>query len=218
MLSEQSLAGAYRSRNAAEEYGSRHERSWIRRIVSRREAKIVASLLGDPPEESLLLDAACGTGRHSVNLVTRGWNTISLDASCDMIREGCSAERLKLGSVVNGSIFHLPFRDKSLSGCACLRFLHHLPDAKQRVTVLEELGRVAQGALVVSFWTGFNVQSLRRALRRRFGRRASSRYTVTLKEFKDELRQAGLKIERIRFLHRFFSETAYARLLPDEHA
>ncbi|MFH2000773.1 MAG: methyltransferase domain-containing protein [Planctomycetota bacterium] len=216
MQSEQALAGAYRSRSVAEEYGSRHKGSMIRRIVSRREAGILASLFYDLPEGALLLDAACGIGRHSPGLAKRGWKTISLDASFEMILRGCLENSLRPGSVVNGSVFDLPFRNKSLDGCACMRFLHHLPDAGQRCAVLKEFSRVAKGPVVISFWTGFSVQSLRRRLKQLMGRRPSARYRIKRSELKDELLKAGLVLGRIRYLHRFFSETAYARLLPVE--
>jgi len=130
----------------------------------------------------------------------------------DMIRSGLESRALEKGRVVAASLFRLPFQDRSLVSCACLRFLHHLPDRAQRVAALSELARVARGPLVVSLWTGVNYQSLRGRVKRLLGRRPSQRHALPLRAFREEAERAGLSVKRIRFLFRFVSETAYVRL------
>jgi SAM-dependent methyltransferase len=210
------LDKAYRSDEAAAEYFARHRKNPIRRMVSRREQRIVTELLAPLPEGADLLDAACGAGRISAALAEAGWNPLGMDASAVMILKGIEAKHITPGGAALGSISMLPFRDRTFDGGVCIRFMHHLAGKEQRLTALEELRRVVQGPIVVSFWTRFNVQHMRRCIKRLFGRRPSARHALRLKQYKNEVKSAGLSVKRVRFLYPFVSETVYLLIHPEE--
>ena len=210
------LEAAYRSREAAEAYDSRHRATFVRRCVTHREVRLVAKLLRGLPEGSLVLDAACGAGRIASRLEMEGWEVIGLDASRDMLEKGIGTGSLAAGRTVAGSVFKLPFGGRSVAGGVCIRFLHHLSGRKERLAALGELCRVARGPVVVSVWTAFNLQHLRRIIRGFLGRRSSARRTVDLRLFRKELASAGITVERIRFLYPFVSETVYLLIHPEK--
>jgi SAM-dependent methyltransferase len=203
---------------AAEEYFSRHRHTAARRRASRRESRLVARLLASLPGSNgaLLLDAACGTGRTSATLVERGRNVLSIDVSWDMLHKGIETDNIAPGKAVVGSIFHLPFGDKTFSGGVCIRFMHHLPESYQRLAALKELCRVVRGSIVISLWTRFNIQHVRRRIKRLLGRRPSTRHTMPLAQMKKEVKSAGLRMKRVRFLYPFISETVYLLIHPEE--
>jgi SAM-dependent methyltransferase len=206
------LEEAYRSREAAREYDLRHKRTAARRWVTRREARLVAGLLDGPGENRMILDAACGTGRISALLKARGWEVLSVDASLDMLKRGFQSKSEEGRLVANATLFDLPLEDKGLDGAVSLRFLHHLPERAARTAVLKELARVTRGPIVLSFWGRFNLQSLRRRLKRLSGRRPSARYTLGRKRLEEEAGAAGLRVRKIRCLFPWISETLYALL------
>jgi ubiquinone/menaquinone biosynthesis C-methylase UbiE len=183
-------------------------------MVSRREAGIVAGLLGVPPDGAILLDIPCGAGRHSAPLRKAGWRILSADASPEMIRVGLEQGDLEAGACLVASIDRLPVADNSVEACTCVRFLHHLASEEARRAALSELRRIARGPVVVSIWTGFNVQSLRRSIKRVLGRRPSARHEIKLAQFISELTRTGFAVKRIQYLFRYFSETVYLLIRP----
>lgn len=210
------LTEAYRTPAAAEAYSRRHRQSWTRRAVTRREARLVSNLLDGLPRSARLLDAACGLGRIASPLRLKGWSFLSMDLSRNMLVRGVGEGNLESNGSVVGSVFCLPLKRKTMDGCICIRFLHHLREEAHRVTVLRELGRVVDGPIVVSLWSRFDYQSLRRWIKQRLGRRPSARHPVSLDALKREAEAAGLEVRRICFLYRLVSETLYVLLIPKE--
>ncbi|MHC4941853.1 MAG: class I SAM-dependent methyltransferase [Planctomycetota bacterium] len=183
-------------------------------MVSRREAGIVARLLGTPPEGAILLDVPCGAGRHAARLGEAGWQVIAADSSPEMIRYGLVKQDLEEGACLVASIDRLPLADQGVEACTCIRFLHHLHGEEERLAVLSELRRIARGPVVVSIWTGFNLQSLRRSVKRALGRRPSARREINLARFNSELARTGFAVKRIQYLFRYISETVYLLIRP----
>jgi SAM-dependent methyltransferase len=211
---KKALQNSYRSPEAADEYSRRHRKTARRRRVTSREARIANRMLQGIGKGALIVDAACGTGRHAAFLHASGWEALGVDASAEMLGRGVADGTLRRAAC--GSIFHLPLSDGCAAGCVCMRFLHHLPDSAQRVAALKELRRVTLGPVVVTVWAQGNVQGLRRRIKGLFGRRPSARYTVRLEAFIEELEQAGFELMRIKHLYRFVSETVCLLLHPRE--
>ncbi len=61
-----------------------------------------------PPPGALMLDVACGKGRHSIQLVSKGFNVTGIDLSEDSIREAKESETENLEFFVHD--MRLPFR------------------------------------------------------------------------------------------------------------
>ena len=111
------------------------------------EEPVVRALLDELPDGPVL-DAACGTGRHTAHLVASGRaEVIGVDASEAMLARA----RAKLPQVDfrAGDLTALPLPDASVAGAVCALALSHLPDLKPAIA---ELARVLQpgGRLVIS--------------------------------------------------------------------
>ena len=110
------------------------------------EQQAVRALLDELPE-GVVLDAACGTGRHAAYLAGRGRAVIGIDSSEAMLEQA----RRKLPGVDlrRGDLRALPLEDCSASAVVCALALSHLPDLGPAVS---ELGRVLRpgGRLIVS--------------------------------------------------------------------
>ncbi|WP_114854084.1 class I SAM-dependent methyltransferase [Brachybacterium sp. YJGR34] len=73
-----------------------------------------------------VLDAACGTGAVSAQLLSRGHEVIGVDASEQMLRR---ARRAVPGvRFANGDLTELPLEDRSVDHVVCSLALTHLPD------------------------------------------------------------------------------------------
>lgn len=98
-----------------------------------------------PP--SIVLDAACGTGRHSIYLAERGHRVIGVDGSSEMLAKARS--KLRAGDFREGSLSSLPLSPESVDVVVCALALVHLPDLRQAV---EEFARVVRpgGRVIIS--------------------------------------------------------------------
>jgi 2-polyprenyl-3-methyl-5-hydroxy-6-metoxy-1,4-benzoquinol methylase len=93
------------------------------------------------------LDAACGTGRHSGYLASRGHRVIGVDSSADMLRR--ARERVPDGEFHRGDLHRLPLPDDQVDLAVCALALAHLTDLRP---AFAELARVLRpgGHLVVT--------------------------------------------------------------------
>jgi SAM-dependent methyltransferase len=110
------------------------------------EGPIVRRILDALPP-GLAVDAACGTGRHSLHLAARGHRVIGVDSSPEML----AAARAKLadGDWRPGDLHDLPVADGEADVVVCALALTHVPDLDP---VFAEFARVLRpgGHLVVS--------------------------------------------------------------------
>lgn len=144
------------------------------------------------------LDMPCGAGRLSDLLPGK---VVQVDRDRAMLT-ACTGSHPR----VCGSGRSLPFRDGAFDGALCMRLMHHLAAADDRVAVLAELRRVTRGPVVVSFFESRSLQHLRRRLGRALGRPRSDRAAVSFAAFRDDLRAAGLQAVAWVPLRRFVSE------------
>ena len=110
------------------------------------EEPVVRGLLDALPAGPVL-DAACGTGRHTGYLAAAGRNVIGLDSSAAMLAR--AREKLPSVEFRSGELTALPIADGSMSGVVCALALSHLPRLD---AAIGELARVLRpgGRLVVS--------------------------------------------------------------------
>jgi ubiquinone/menaquinone biosynthesis C-methylase UbiE len=95
----------------------------------------------------VVLDAACGTGRHTAWLEAQGCRSVGVDVTAAMLRR---ARAVAPGTgFVQGDLRALPFASGSVDAAVCALALCHLP---QLTPALRELARVLRpgGRLVVS--------------------------------------------------------------------
>jgi len=98
-----------------------------------------------PP--SVVLDAACGTGRHSRVLAARGHRIIGVDRSPEMLEK--ARRSVGAGEFREGSLTALPLAAGSVDAVVCALALVHLPDIGE---AFRELARVVRpgGRVIVS--------------------------------------------------------------------
>jgi SAM-dependent methyltransferase len=110
------------------------------------EGPIVRAILDDLPPGTAV-DAACGTGRHSLHLAARGHRVIGVDTSPHML--AVARAKLPEGDWRSGDLHELPVRDGEADLVVCALALSHVPDL---APVFAEFARVLRpgGHLVLS--------------------------------------------------------------------
>jgi len=110
------------------------------------EEPVVRALLdGLPPGP--VLDAACGTGRHTAYLQDAGREVVGVDSSPQMLAR--ARKRLPGVDLREGDLAELPLQSGAVSGAVCALALSHLTDMRPAIA---EIARVLRpgGRLVLS--------------------------------------------------------------------
>jgi SAM-dependent methyltransferase len=110
------------------------------------EEPVVHALLDALPR-GIVLDAACGTGRHAAYLARRGHQVIGVDRSAAMLAK--AREKLPQSDFREGDLEELPLAVASVDAAVCGLALVHLPRVDRAAT---ELARVVRpgGRVIVS--------------------------------------------------------------------
>jgi ubiquinone/menaquinone biosynthesis C-methylase UbiE len=110
------------------------------------EEPIVRQVLDGLPV-GVALDAACGTGRHTVYLASLGHEVIGVDSSPDMLAR--AREKVPEGTFHEADLYDIPLTEDSVDVVVCAIALSHVPDLAR---ALAELVRVLRpdGHLVIS--------------------------------------------------------------------
>jgi len=103
--------------------------------------------LFDALPAATVLDAACGTGRHSGYLAARGHQIVGVDSSPAMLAR--ARAKLLQGDFREGDLEALPLESRSVDVAVCALALVHLPELGQAVA---ELARVVRpgGRVIIS--------------------------------------------------------------------
>jgi SAM-dependent methyltransferase len=110
------------------------------------EEPIVREILDGLPV-GLALDAACGTGRHTVYLASLGHTVIGVDSSREML--AVARRKVPGGTFREADLYDIPLADDAVDLVVCAIALSHVPDLTR---VLTEFVRVLRpgGHLVIS--------------------------------------------------------------------
>jgi ubiquinone/menaquinone biosynthesis C-methylase UbiE len=101
----------------------------------------------------LILDLACGTGRHLISLSKEGYDVVGLDISPNLLK----IAKIRLSSVqlVRADMQHLPFKPQTFSGAVSMdTSLGYLPAERDDAESLLELHQTLQknGILIVDIF------------------------------------------------------------------
>lgn len=104
------------------------------------------------PPSSLVLDLACGNGRHTHVVCNEGHRAIGLDASPRLL--AIAERREPRASYVLGDLCNLLLRDMSVSAVIATASIHHLPSEHERLKAVREIARVLRpgGHALLSVW------------------------------------------------------------------
>jgi ubiquinone/menaquinone biosynthesis C-methylase UbiE len=117
-------------------------------LVKKYEARLILDLL-KPRQGETILDAGCGTGAFTLDILSSGSNVIGLDISLPMLIQ--AGKKLK-GSpfrMVSADMLHLPFQESLFDKIVSITALEFIRDAE---AAIRELFRVARrgGTIVVA--------------------------------------------------------------------
>jgi SAM-dependent methyltransferase len=100
-----------------------------------------------------LLDAGCGEGRHCFGAIERGAHVVGLDLDRESLRKAAGALRFRaaelgrLGAMLQGDAFRLPFADATFDKVICSEVMEHVHDftgaARELARVLRPGGLAA---------------------------------------------------------------------------
>lgn len=119
----------------------------VGRLVKKYETELVLNLLEPSPGEKIL-DAGCGTGVFTSDILSRGANVTGFDISLPMLKKG-KAKEYPSFKVLQGDMLHLPFPSCSFGKVVSITALEFIADGERAV---EELFRVVRrgGTIVVA--------------------------------------------------------------------
>ena len=119
----------------------------IGRLVKKFETDLILDLLRPSPKEKIL-DAGCGTGIFTADILDRGPDVTGLDLSLPMLRKAKSKGYARL-ELLQGNMRGLPFPEGFFDKTVSITALEFIEDAKQAI---EELFRVtkSKGTIVAA--------------------------------------------------------------------
>jgi SAM-dependent methyltransferase len=99
----------------------------------------------------LVADLGCGTGRFTIEIMTRGGRVVPVDfslVSLERLREGTDGRI----SPMQADLTKLPIKDGSVDGIISIQVIQHLPDEDEMVKALEEMKRILKpgGSIVIT--------------------------------------------------------------------
>jgi ubiquinone/menaquinone biosynthesis C-methylase UbiE len=123
----------------------------------RAEQPVVEGLTRRLPPSQRILDAACGTGRHSKHLAVAGHDVTGVDASPEML--ALARESVPGATFVEGDLCNLDFADDGFDAVVCSLALTHVRDLTEPIA---EFGRVVRpgGRVILSDIHPMNVMLL----------------------------------------------------------
>jgi SAM-dependent methyltransferase len=173
-------------------------------IRARRERETILAALGGVRPGSRVLDLPCGKGRLLPLLVERGFEVTAADSSPIMLAQARQAwsdfggtSRTPGGRVDFDvqDIMKTTYDDGQFDAVVSNRLFHHFAESPIRRAALAELRRICGGRVIVSFFNSFALDTLRRGVRHvLFGERRVDRFPISLRQFAEDGRAAGLEV------------------------
>jgi ubiquinone/menaquinone biosynthesis C-methylase UbiE len=112
-------------------------------------------------EKRFILDLACGVGRDTFCLESRGLTVIGVDASFNGLRvaQQVKSERGAVSELIAADARHLPFQEGSFEGVYCFGLLHEFTGEHREEDVGQVMGEIMrllcdEGILVLTVLSG----------------------------------------------------------------
>ena len=118
------------------------------------------------PDGSLILDLACGNGRHLAELADDRWHVVGGDISLPMLEATRRLNETRSDfPLVCLEAEALPFSDKAFDVVFCARLFHHLPSRRHRERILAEAMRVARRKVMLTYKARFTYEHVKTRLK-----------------------------------------------------
>ena len=199
---------AYQSEEAAETYDRIRFDSFKGKLADKREKEIIGKFLKVLPEGSLVLDLACGTGRITEFLLSKGYKVCGVDISKEML--DFARKRLSgFGDLVKfrqAEAENLPFEGKIFDSATCIKLFGHIPP-ETRIKILQELKRAIKGPFVVAYYLSEPIANAKRKIRKFLTGNKAPWFPISRKCLKEEITLANLRILKEKPLMNYLSET-----------
>jgi ubiquinone/menaquinone biosynthesis C-methylase UbiE len=152
-------------------------------LIKRYEGELVSDFLRPALGEEIL-DAGCGTGVFTADILTLGSQVVGLDLSLPMLRLAEKKFKEYPFHAISGDMTSLPFKDCSFDKVVSITAIEFIPDAKRTV---DELFRVAKkgGIIVVATLNSLSLWAVRRTEE---GKRGHAIFSKAIFRSPDELR------------------------------
>lgn len=207
----------YQEENNAADYNAMYRDRWTKRISTRREFRLLTSLLATQGHSKVLLDLPCGGGRVSPPLAPHTDLLVEADIALGQVRYGRANGRVPTRQIwMTASGFHIPLRDSSVDGTVCIRLNHHLPTPAERERLVRELLRVSNRFVIMTFFDFYSLKNTLRRMRRPFDKKPP-KSTMTVSELRLLARACGADLVACPALFPIGSGHRYA-LMVKKHA
>jgi ubiquinone/menaquinone biosynthesis C-methylase UbiE len=129
-------------------------------LVKEYERNLILDLLAPCPGE-LILDAGCGTGVFTLDILSQRSMIVGLDLSLPMLRHARERMRERSFCPIWADMSNLPFHDQSFHKAVSITALEFIPDGR---TAVAELFRVTKrgGVIVVATLNSLSPWAIRR--------------------------------------------------------
>ncbi len=150
----------------SQQYFDKHQSGVARRISNWRDQQVARRALADSGNPLELLDLPCGAGRFWPMLAQfPGRTVIAADNSADMLTVARAHQPAALEGRIEylqTSAFAIDLPESSVDSVFCMRLLHHIAAAENRLIMLREFHRVTRDTLIVSLWVDGNFKAWKR--------------------------------------------------------
>ncbi len=164
------------NRAHAEQYLRKHRDGLARHLSNWRDQQLARKALKLAGEPDRVLDLPCGAGRFLATLAEQPDRTVvAADYSGDMLAIAKSVQPGALQGkleFLQTSAFAIELADNAVDSIFCMRLLHHVQHAADRLAMLREFYRVSRDTVIISLWIDGNFKAWRR--RRLEARRGAS--------------------------------------------
>lgn len=212
----------------AESYDERYHEH-VNIFMTRKQASFLEQYL---KKDFLILDVACGTGRHSIELTRKGYQVVGLDISRKVIK----LAHVKAGDLridfVQGDMVSLPFLDSSFDTIICMwNSLQEVMGKTNRIKASQEIHRILKkgGTAVLDFpnptWADRSLEELEKKCKWPEGEERDYFFTekvndrtvkVYMHYFSHKEIDEILKKAKFKEIHRYGDYSANAEFLPNE--
>ncbi|MCB1924238.1 MAG: class I SAM-dependent methyltransferase [Gammaproteobacteria bacterium] len=163
-----------------------------------KEMRLIADAFASVSGIDSVLDAPCGVGRASIWLAQQGYRVTAVDlgeAALQVTREQAQKAAVEV-KVERQNVFQMTYDDRSFDAVLCFRLLHHFADARQRRELIQEMCRVADRFVVISYHSPRSIAAIRRRIRHRLYGKEILQYPSSRQEMVAGFAAAGYHLHQ----------------------